>query len=772
VIYTIGINSEFVEFIEIPVEEAIKLIEPHKLLCEDVETKTLDYRLKDPLKLVQIGTEKDQFIFTPEYAKYLKPILEDRSYIKIVVNGIFERSMLRSIGIQMNSMFDLALAYKVSRQGKSMRIIPTAGGNYNIYSLAGMYKELLDIDMKKEEQSSFLNGSDIYTKAQLEYAANDVKLYNLYYKILNRLIKLDLIDKEYKFDTVPALLSIHKFSKSILEFKFQEYIADMLYNGIHIDKNKWLALYTDNKNKSLELEKDINSIVIDGLEDYKLYRKTPFSRVAEKQQGLFGYTTVKDKKKVDKRRINWKSNIQVKTIFSKFEIKLPYKDGKQTINIKELEKIKGTNKLLAPYIKYKKLVKLVDSFGVKMFDNINEHTDRIHFSIDQLLATGRIAPKKPNMAQIPSGKEWRDCFTPQKDDYMMVGADYSAQESRIMAYKSKDSVFMDFFENGDGDSHSMIASRVFSKKEKLDVIVKKHKLTVKADKVRGIDYIKEAYPLALAYIMEEGNPTAVGKLTISREEYTAFGKEHYIKLYPNIVHIVDEPAKDFILFIGEPCPLRTKGKILNFFISFGGSAHTLSQSQGISMDEANALLVAFWEGFPELRAYFDKEKKLGIANGYNIINAVSKGKRFYPAHQDYKIGINKITRWIKEDGFESYKKKTYSKGTAEYINRVNTNRIKGDIERASMNTGIQGTAADMTKTSAILLMEALERKGYDLVSEIKPVNMIHDEHLLEVKSELADEVSKLLRNTMEKSSMIFIGTIIPAEPYKGNQWEH
>jgi len=742
-IYLIGLKVNGIETIS--KERALHKISQYKLICEDTETKTLDYHEKNPIKLVQIGTEEDQFVFSPEEAKSLKPILEDRNITKIVVNGVFERNMLRSLSMQLNSMFDLSLAYKVYRQGKEVRYVKTKYGEFFIYSLGGMMKELLSIDINKAEQTSFLQDTSTYTQDQIRYAADDVKLFNLYQVILNKLIKKELITEDYRFDNTEILVKEDKFRKAILEFKYQEYLADMLYNGIYIDSADWLKLEELNKIESYKRQEALNELIIKSSPKYKNNRKAPISYIKEKTIDLFTGEEIKiDNKVHDKRRVNWKSSQQVKEVFRELKIAIPNVKGKDTLDIKELKKVANAHPLLPDYIKYKELSKLIDSYGSKMLTNINKNTGRIHFQVDQLLATGRLAPYNPNMAQIPSSKEWRNCFKAQRG--VIVGADYSAQESRVMAYKSKDDVFIDFFENGDGDSHSMVASKVYSTKERLEITITKLSMEVKfPEKDESIvrKLLKELYPNAKQVIKEEGKLTAYGKLDMSNK---------------------DEK--------GEECPLRQKGKILNFFISFGGSSFTLSQSQNISMEEANDLLNGFWGAFKKLKLYFDAEKGFALANGYNIINHITKGRRSYPEHKEMKILQNKASALIKEKGFEYYKKLKMVKGTEENRNASRINIIKGEIERAAMNTGIQGTAADMTKTSAILYMETLEKDGYNLITVMRPTNMIHDEHSNESDDEYKEYSSKVMKKSMEDASIIFIGVIIPAAPYISTKWEH
>jgi len=733
-IYCIGKVSD--EYPSTVLEEVIPLIRGHPLIFEDVETVGLDYFIDNPIRTVQLGTLDNQFVFEPnkENIVFLKEILEDKLVTKIVVNGIFERNMLRSLGIKITSMFDLSLAFQVYRQGRLAHNVVTEYGSYYIYSLAGMYKELLGKDIDKSEQKSFIGQRGLLTKGQVIYGADDVKLNDLYEEIVRKLVKVNLLHEDYTlYKTVHELIKEDKYSVTVLEMKVQEVYADMLYNGIYINPDKWLALYKENKRKSPLIERELNEYVISKFNRYKLYYKEPIVEIKCKQTNLFGEPTAIQPNKKGKRRINWNSPKQVKEIFELELGSIPKdKKGKETTDIKVLAKL-PKNYLIDKFIKFRKLSKLISSYGEEYLKkNVHPKTGRVHFQISQILETGRIAPKKPNMAQIPSTKEWRNCFTGN-----MVGADYKGQESQTMADKSNDRAFIDFYQNGGGDGHSMVASRVFSAKEGFDVHVSKFQL-----KAPSIDFIKKYYPKCKD-IVKDGNM------------YIGVGKYEYEK---------DED--------GIACPLRTSGKVLNFFISFGGSAYTLSKDQNLTIREAEELINSFWKGFPQLKEYFDKEKKFAIEHGYSIINKITKRIRWYPEWKKYRsYEIKKKTRMneiIAEGGTERDYWNELKDRSSElsYWNRVSY-KIKGDIERQAMNSGIQGLAADMTKTAVILLGERLNE-------HILIVNVIHDEILLEITDRRYEmKAAELLQWCMEEASRIFLNTlVIEAKPYIANEWRH
>ncbi|MGM9736375.1 MAG: DNA polymerase I [Candidatus Cryptobacteroides sp.] len=120
--------------------------------------------------------------------------------------------------------------------------------------------------------------------------------------------------------------------------------------------------------------------------------------------------------------------------------------------INEILEYRGVKKLLSTYI--------------EPFPNyISPVTGRIHTTFNQALtATGRLSSSKPNLQNIPirteRGKEIRKAFVPSRPDGMIVSADYSQIELRIMAHLSCDSHLIGAFRNGQ-DVHAITASKIF-----------------------------------------------------------------------------------------------------------------------------------------------------------------------------------------------------------------------------------------------------------------------------------------------------------------------
>ena len=120
--------------------------------------------------------------------------------------------------------------------------------------------------------------------------------------------------------------------------------------------------------------------------------------------------------------------------------------------INEILEFRGVKKLLSTYI---------EPFPTY----ISPSTGKIHTTFNQALtATGRLSSSKPNLQNIPirteRGKEIRKAFVPSRPDGLIVSADYSQIELRIMAHLSCDTHLISAFRNGE-DVHSITAAKIF-----------------------------------------------------------------------------------------------------------------------------------------------------------------------------------------------------------------------------------------------------------------------------------------------------------------------
>lgn len=116
-------------------------------------------------------------------------------------------------------------------------------------------------------------------------------------------------------------------------------------------------------------------------------------------------------------------------------------------------------------LEHRALTKLLNTYVRPLPSLVDERTGRIHTSYNQAVAaTGRLSSSEPNLQNIPirspTGRRIREAFLPTSDAYLLLSADYSQIELRILAHLSGDESLIEAFRN-DVDIHRDTASRVF-----------------------------------------------------------------------------------------------------------------------------------------------------------------------------------------------------------------------------------------------------------------------------------------------------------------------
>ena len=118
-------------------------------------------------------------------------------------------------------------------------------------------------------------------------------------------------------------------------------------------------------------------------------------------------------------------------------------------------------------LEYRGVKKLLSTYVEALPQLVNRRTGRIHTSFNQAVtATGRLSSTNPNLQNIPvreeMGRRIRKAFIPSDDDHLLLSADYSQVELRLMAHLSGDESLIAAFEHGE-DVHASTASRLFNK---------------------------------------------------------------------------------------------------------------------------------------------------------------------------------------------------------------------------------------------------------------------------------------------------------------------
>lgn len=150
------------------------------------------------------------------------------------------------------------------------------------------------------------------------------------------------------------------------------------------------------------------------------------------------------------------------------KLKLPViKKGKTgySTDIEVLEQLRPYHELVEKVIEYRQVMKLKSTYIDGLLSVIDPRDGRIHSSFNQTVtATGRISSAEPNLQNIPvkleMGRRIRKVFVASGEDYVLVDADYSQIELRVLAHMSGDPTFIEAFRNNQ-DIHLRTASEIF-----------------------------------------------------------------------------------------------------------------------------------------------------------------------------------------------------------------------------------------------------------------------------------------------------------------------
>ncbi len=341
-----------------------------------------------------------------DFVKIFKPVFENKEIKKVCQNGKFDISVMRSIGIDVhNFYFDTMLASYVldPDQKHGMDDLSEKYLKYKPIPLSDLIGE------KKDPSHIF----DVRLDSLAMYSAEDADITYRLYEILSKQLKKEKLEKlayEVEFPLAPVL-------------------EDIEYTGINVDKNVLKEL-------SKDFEKEINNCT------KKIYK-------------LAG----------EEFNINSPKQLQV-ILFNK----LGLQSGKKTktgfsTDARSLELLRGEHEIIEALLDFRQITKLKSTYTDALQTMINPRTGRIHTTLNQIAAsTGRLSSNDPNLQNIPirteRGKEIRKAFIPRDKNYVILSADYSQIELRIMASICKDEELIKAFKKGE-DIHRSTAALVF-----------------------------------------------------------------------------------------------------------------------------------------------------------------------------------------------------------------------------------------------------------------------------------------------------------------------
>ncbi len=191
-----------------------------------------------------------------------------------------------------------------------------------------------------------------------------------------------------------------------------------------------------------------------------------------------------------------------------------------------LETLRESHPIVELLLNHREFSKLMSTYLLALPQAVNSETGRLHSTFNQTVAaTGRLSSSEPNLQNVPVrtalGARIRECFTAEPDNVLVV-ADYSQIELRIMAHLSGEPTMLESFSRGE-DIHARTAAEVFGLSE--DEVDSTHRRYAKAVNF-GIMYGISAFGLSQ-------------NLGIGREEAAAY-IERYFQRLPKVKEFIEQ----------------------------------------------------------------------------------------------------------------------------------------------------------------------------------------------------------------------------------------
>lgn len=396
----------------------LKELAAQKSFCFDTETTGLDPRLAE-LVGISFSWKRGEAYYVPlpedmEDARTIvhefKALLENEGVEKVGQNIKYDISMLKRYEVSVDGpIFDTMLAHYLiepDMNRRNMDILAETYLNYTPVSITEL------IGKKGKNQKSM---RDVPPEELNNYACEDaditLQLKELFAPILDKTNTRKLFDE--------------------VETPLIKVLADVEGNGIRLDAKNLEAYSKQLLIESREVEQHIYELA--GME---------FKISSPKQVGevLFDRLKITDKPK--------------KT-----------KTGQYATGEDVLQNLRNDHEIIPKILEYREVQKLRNTYVDPLPTYINPNTHRLHTSYNQVVAaTGRLSSDRPNLQNIPirteRGRKIREAFIPRDDQHVLLAADYSQIELRIIAELSQDPEMLKAFREG-VDIHTNTAAVVY-----------------------------------------------------------------------------------------------------------------------------------------------------------------------------------------------------------------------------------------------------------------------------------------------------------------------
>ena len=422
------------------------------------DTETAGKTPGDALKIHSLTLVGISFAVTPFEAYYLplpknrqealeilsqiEPVFSDPTIPKTGHNLKYDISVLRRYDILVRgNLFDTMIAHYLCYPDERHGLKHLSKELLNYTQI-----EISDLIGKGKYQRSM---QDISIREVCDYACEDADQTLQLKQILKPLLKSKGLTSLFESVECPLI----------------NVLADMEYTGIRVDPNKLKEISNQINNELIQIQEQLDDL--SGIKGFNPRSTKKLSNLLFDTLGLESISTTKS--------------------------------GNRSTSKQVLTKLKHEHPIIKQILNYKSLSSLKSSFMGSLIAKIHPITGRVHTSFRQAtVVTGRLSSSNPNIQNIPKteglGKQIRKAFVPRDENHILIAADYSQIELRVMAHLSKDPAMIEAFNTG-VDIHLATASKIFNTPvEKIDKDGVERKIAKTVN--FGLNYLMSAKSLA------------------------------------------------------------------------------------------------------------------------------------------------------------------------------------------------------------------------------------------------------------------------------------
>ena len=500
---------------ETELQNLLNDINAKKLVCIDFETTGLDTLTDEIIGISFAIKSKEAFYLdlsgrTNIDKEACKKLVFDtlaKEDIKIIGHNLkYEYKMMRAIDKKMGNMYfdTMVAAY----------LINPSRGRYNMDDLALSYLSYNTIKYSDITDNAKKTLLDVELKDVVEYACEDADITFRFYEYFAPLLNTYNLEDLF-FNVEMPLISV---------------LADMEFDGVYISTEKM---------KSLS-------------EEYASLLEKTKEKIYEKAGEEFNLQSPKQLEYILFEKLKINSTKKTKT-------------GAYSTDEEVLRELAQREKIAEYMLTYRKYSKLKNTYLDVFPTLVHKKTNRIHASFNQTVtATGRLSSSEPNLQNIPArgdeGKDIRNTFIAEKGN-VLIAADYSQIELRLLAHFSNDPVLVEAFKNND-DIHRKTAMKIYS-------VSKEHVTPSMRNTAKIINF-------SIIY-----GKTAFGlskELNISRKEADDFIKG-YFSTYSQVKPFCEKVIED----------VKAKGYVRTMLGRIRDLSKTINSSNAVVRNEAERM---------------------------------------------------------------------------------------------------------------------------------------------------------------------------------------